>query len=343
MRIMQNTLYVLTPSSYLSLDGENVVVLQEEKEVKRIPLHNLESIITFGYTGASPALMAKCAEYKIALSFMSQNGRFLAKVVGKEAGNVILRKTQYRHSDDINKSAEYARNFLIGKIHNCRSVINRAIRDYPLRLDCERLQRTADALKLGIDAIKASDDLDSMRGIEGECAKAYFGVFDHLILQQKEDFVFSGRSKRPPKDPVNAMLSFLYTLLAHDVSAALTAVGLDAYVGFLHRDRPGRISLALDVMEELRPIVVDRFVLTLINKSEVKAKGFTLTESGGVTMDDDTRRSMLGNWQTRKKEEITHPFLNEKIPWGLVPYTQALLLARRIRGDIDEYPPFFWK
>lgn len=343
MRKLLNTLYITSSDTYLSLDGENVVVLKDGGEAARIPLHNLESIISFGYTGASPALMGACAEKNIALSFMTQNGRFLARIVGKVRGNVTLRKTQYKLSNSDEESTKIAKNIVIGKIYNSRWVIERAIRDYALRLDVEKLKKASTFLANSLTCISGSNDLEQLRGFEGEAAAIYFKVFDDLILQQKEHFYFRGRNKRPPLDNVNAMLSFVYTLLAHDVGAALETVGLDAYVGFLHRDRPGRISLALDLMEELRSVYADRFVISLINKKIVNEKGFLKKENGAVIMDDTTRKSILSAWQSRKQEKITHPFLNEKIEWGLVAYVQSLLLARFLRGDLEEYPSFLWK
>jgi len=343
MRKLLNTLYVTSPNTYLSLDGENIVILKEEIEISRIPLHNLEGIIAFGYTGASPALMGACAKHNIALSFMTQSGRFRARVVGEVRGNVTLRKTQYRISDSIEGSNKIARNFIIGKIFNARWVVERATRDYAVRLDVDKLKSASRALANSLKQVEQSENLEQLRGFEGEAASQYFSVFDDLILQQKEYFYFRYRNKRPPLDNVNAMLSFVYTLLAHDVAAALETVGLDPYVGFLHRDRPGRVSLALDLMEELRSVYADRFVISLINKREVNANGFTQKENGAVIMDDDTRKIILKAWQSKKQEIITHPFLQEKLEWGLVPYAQAMLLARFIRGDLDGYPPFMWK
>lgn len=343
MRKLLNTLYVTSPNTYLSLDGENIVILKEEIEISRIPLHNLEGIIAFGYTGASPALMGACAKHNIALSFMTQSGRFRARVVGEVRGNVTLRKTQYRISDNIEESNKIARNFIIGKIFNARWVVERATRDYAIRLDVEKLKGASRSLANALKQVEQSENLEQLRGFEGEAASQYFSVFDDLILQQKEFFYFRYRNKRPPLDNVNAMLSFVYTLLAHDVAAALETVGLDPYVGFLHRDRPGRVSLALDLMEELRSVYADRFVISLINKREINANGFTQKENGAVIMDDDTRKIILKAWQSKKQEIITHPFLQEKLEWGLVPYAQAMLLARFIRGDMDGYPPFMWK
>lgn len=343
MRKLLNTLYVTSPDTYLSLDGENIVILKEDQEVIRMPLHNLEGIVTFGYTGASPALMGTCAKRNIALSFMKPSGKFLARVVGEVRGNVTLRKAQYRLSDNKEQSTLIAKNFILGKIYNARWVIERATRDYALRLDVDPLKKVSKYLANSLQSVDQCEDLEQLRGFEGEAASLYFSVLDALILQQKESFYFTCRNKRPPLDNVNAMLSFVYTLLAHDVAAALETVGLDPYVGFLHRDRPGRISLALDLMEELRAVCADRFVISLINKREINARGFTQKENGAVIMDDDTRKIMLKAWQSRKQEIITHPFLQEKVEWGLIPYTQAMLLARFIRGDLEGYPPFMWK
>ena len=343
MRKLLNTLYVTSPETYLSLDGENIVILKEQMELTRIPLHNLEGIVAFGYTGASPALMGACAERNVALSFMKPGGKFLARVVGEVRGNVILRKAQYRISDNLDESNQIAKNFVLGKVYNSRWVIERATRDYAIRLDVEKLKRVSGFLANSLKLIEQSKNLDQLRGYEGEAASQYFSVLDDLILQQKGKFYFHCRNKRPPLDNVNAMLSFVYTLLAHNVTAALETVGLDPYVGFLHRDRPGRVSLALDMMEELRSVYADRFVISLINKKEINASGFTQKENGAVIMDDDTRKTILKAWQNRKQERITHPFLQEKIEWGLVPYAQAMLLARFIRGDLDGYPTFLWK
>jgi CRISPR-associated protein Cas1 len=343
MRKLLNTLYVTSPDSYLSLDGENIVVQRDEADIIRVPLHNLEGIVAFGYTGASPALMGACAERNISLCFLTPHGRFLARVVGEVHGNVLLRKTQTLISQSETDSTFIAKNMIIGKLFNARWVIERATRDHALVLDVEKLKHASAQLKTMIDQVQSASDLVILRGLEGEAATAYYRVFDDLILQQKADFFFHGRNRRPPLDNVNAMLSFVYTLLANDTAAALETVGLDPYIGFLHRDRPGRISLALDLMEELRPVYADRFVLSLINKREIEKVGFVTRESGAIIMDDPTRKKILTAWQTRKQEVIVHPYLNEQIPWGLVPYCQAMLLARYLRGDLDAYPPFLWK
>lgn len=343
MRIMGNTLYVTTPDAYLALDGENVVIQKGGEELKRIPLHNLDGIVAFGYTGASPALMGACAERGVALTFLTMHGRFLARVCGWEHGNVLLRKEQYRVSDDEDKSAAIAKGIITGKLFNSRWVVERAARDYALRLDMEKLKAVSSGLAEALKKLQSAQTLEAIRGIEGEAATQYFSVLDDLILQQKEQFFFKSRNRRPPMDNVNALISFVYTLLAHDTASALETVGLDPYVGFLHRDRPGRSSLALDLMEEFRSILADRFVLTLINTRQVNGRGFIKKENGAVLMDDDTRKTILTAWQKRKQEEITHPMLGEKMEWGLVPYSQALLLARYLRGDLNAYPSFLWK
>ncbi|WP_150265639.1 type I-C CRISPR-associated endonuclease Cas1c [Paenibacillus tepidiphilus] len=343
MKKLLNTLFVTTPEAYLSLDGENVVVKKEETVLQRYPLHNLEAICTFGYTGASPALMGTCAERNIGLTFLTRNGRFIARVTGESRGNVVLRKEQYRISDDQRRSALFSRNMILGKIYNAKWILERATRDYALRLDVVKLKKISASLSEIMKIVRDVEDLDILRGLEGTAAVQYNSVFDELILQQKEDFYFHGRNKRPPLDNVNALLSFAYTLLSNDMTSALEGVGLDAYVGFLHRDRPGRASLALDMMEELRGIYADRFVLSLINKKQIQTKGFQRKENGAVIMDDSTRKQVLIAWQEKKQEKIIHPYLKEKISWGLVPHAQALLLARTLRGDLDEYPPFLWK
>ena len=343
MKRLLNTLYVTSGNRYLSLDGENVVVLEEQQEIGRIPLHNLQAIVTFGYTGASPALMGACAQRNIELSFMSGNGRFLARITGEVKGNVTLRKQQYRVSDDKEKSIKIARNFILGKVYNSRWVLERAGRDYGMRLDAELIRKKSLYLAQSMKNIRMCENSDELLGLEGEAASVYFSVFDELILQQKNDFYFHGRNKRPPLDNVNAMLSFAYSLLASMCGSALESVGLDPYVGFFHTDRPGRMSLALDLMEEFRSIMADRFVLTLINKRIMKSDHFMKKENGAVIMSDEGRKLFISAWQSKKQETITHPFLDEKIEWGMAPYVQSMLLARYLRGDIDEYPPFFWK
>ena len=343
MKKLLNTLFVLSEDAYLSLEGENVIISRGEETLGRFPLHTLESILCFSYKGASPALMGACASRGIGLAFFSARGRFLCRAQGETAGNVLLRREQFRRADELSSQIRIARNFLVGKILNERQVLKRALRDHPQRIDhpgfegaCERLAQ------LALEAGECSE-ADVLRGIEGSAAKQYFALFDQLILQNKEDFFFRERSRRPPLDRVNAALSFVYTLLAHDCASALEGVGLDAYVGFLHTDRPGRISLALDLMEELRPVLADRFVLSQINTRVINAKHFELYENGAVFLNDAGRKTVLSAWQERKRETILHPFTQEKMQWGLIPYMQALLLARHLREDLDAYPPFLWR
>lgn len=343
MKKLLNTLYVTSQDSYLSLDGENVVIFDKEEELGRIPLHNLEAIISFGYRGVSPALMGGCAKRNISLCFLSPQGRFLARVTGAVRGNVVLRKRQYEVSQDETLSLGIAKNCILGKVYNSRWILERATRDHSLQVDVEMLKQASGYLQNSLRCIDNAADMAQLRGYEGEAASVYFGVFDQLILQQKKDFAFSGRNKRPPLDNVNAMLSFVYTLLTNMIASSLETVGLDPYVGFMHTDRPGRASLALDLIEELRPVLADRFVLTMINRKMVSSKDFTKKEDGAVLMRDDARKNLLTEWQNKKKEVIKHPYLGEKVEWGLIPFVQAMLLARYLRGDIDEYPPFFWK
>lgn len=338
-----NVLYVTTPEAYLARDGENVVVRVGEIDQARYPVHILEGIVTFGYTGASPSLMGLCAERGVTISFLTPNGKFHARVEGPVSGNVLLRRKQYRMADDRIASARIAATCVIGKVANSRTVLQRAIRDHKGKIKTEELAYAVSRMANQIDRLQGCDDLDKIRGIEGEAAHSYFSCFSHLILEDKEAFYFDGRNRRPPKDNMNALLSFLYTLLVHEVRSALETVGLDSAVGFLHRDRPGRPSLALDLMEELRPFLVDRLALTLINRRQINSAGFIKNEGGGIQMNSDTRKEVLKAWQTRKREEIIHPYLEERIPLGLLPYAQALLFARFLRGDIDGYPVYIWR
>lgn len=343
MKKLLNTLYVSAPDSYLSLDGENIVILNADTEIGRIPLHNLEAVVSFGYRGVSPALMGGCARRNISLNFLTPEGRFLARVTGEVRGNVVLRKMQYGYSENREVSLEIAKNCILGKVYNGRWILERALRDHRLQIDAEKVERASGFLKQSLIWIEDSIDMAQLRGYEGEAASIYFGVFDQLILQQKRDFIFGGRNKRPPLDPVNALLSFVYTLLTGMTSSALETVGLDPYVGFMHTDRPGRASLALDLIEELRPVMADRFVLTLINRKIMTKKDFNRKEDGAVLLSDQARSRLLVEWQNKKKEVITHPYLGEKVEWGMIPFVQSMLLARYLRGDLDAYPPFFWK
>lgn len=313
MKQLLNTLFITSEDIYLSLEGENVLANRDKTVVARYPLHTLQAIVSFSYAGASPALMGKCAEAGIGLAFCSPHGRFLARTM------------------------------IFGKLSNGAASIQRTLRDHAPRVaDCG-LEKAAANLRAMLPQVLAAADLDSLRGIEGAAATAYFDVLDHMLLSRKEAFFFHGRSRRPPLDRVNAMLSFAYSLLAHDCASALESVGLDSYVGFLHRDRPGRQSLALDLMEELRPCMADRFVLTLVNNRMLRPEDFQMQDSGAVLLSDDGRRKFLKTWQERKQDTLTHPYLGEKLSWGMIPYAQALLLARCLRGDLDGYPPFLWK
>lgn len=343
MKKLANTLYITNPDRYLSLEGENIVVICENKTIGRVPLHNLEAVITFGYTGVSPALMGACAARNIALTFLSGTGRFLAHITGEINGNVLLRKKQYRISENKDESLRISKNFIIGKLYNTISILRRTLKDHALSVDKAALEKTITDLKEAISSAEEADKAETLRGVEGEAALKYFSVLDQLILQQKDVFYFKSRIRRPPTDPFNALLSLFYSLLAYNCASALSAAGLDPYVGFFHTDRPGRISLALDLMEELRPIMADKFVLSLVNRKMVNKKSFVKKENGAVLLNDDVRKEVLSAWQQRKKETITHPFLNEKIEWGIVPIVQAQLLARYLRGDLDSYPPFLWK
>lgn len=343
MRTMLNTLFVLSEDAWLCLDGENIVVEREGKSVGRFPLHTLEAVLCFTYKGASPALMGACAKRDISLSFYSPQGRFYCQTAGTAQGNVLLRREQFRRADNPSAARDLAQFFLTGKLYNARWVLERATRDHALRLDVDRVKQASAALAETLANLQNQPNVDALRGAEGAAAQRYFDVFDELVLQNTAEFAFRGRNRRPPLDRINALLSFVYTLLAGDCTAALRGAGLDPYVGYLHTDRPGRVSLALDLMEELRPVLGDRFALTLVNTKKISPNQFDLQENGAVFLNDAGRKTVLAAWHERKKETLTHPYLGEKLPWGLVPYVQALLLARCLRGDLDGYPPFLWK
>lgn len=343
MRQLLNTLYITSEDIYASLEGENIVLSRERTEAARYPLHTLQGIVCFSYPGASPALLGACAQRGIQFSFCKPNGRFLCRIGGVSQGNVLLRRSQYRVADQESACVRIAAGFIFGKIFNARASLERTRRDHAERIDGVRFSEVSHQLKGMLPVVLEASDLDRLRGIEGAAANVYFDCFDQMILGSKDVFFYRGRNRRPPTDAVNALLSFTYTLLGNECASALEAVGLDAYVGLLHRDRPGRTSMAQDLMEELRPCMADRFVLTLINNRIVSEKDFQKQENGAVLMTDAGRRSILRHWQQRKKEVVLHPFLKEKLPRGLIPHIQALLLARYLRGDIDGYPPFLWK
>lgn len=338
-----NTLFVTTQGAYLSKEGETVVV-KVEKEVRlRVPIHTIGGIVCFGNVGCSPFLMGFCGQNGVGVSFLSEHGRFLARVQGPVSGNVLLRREQYRKADDPQTSADVARFVLAGKLANCRAVLQRALRDHAERVNADLLKSASGRMGYYLGQVPNEPNLEVLRGIEGDAAHTYFSVFNELITAQKEDFVFEERNRRPPLDNVNSLLSFVYTLTMHDVRSALEAVGLDPAVGFLHRDRPGRPSLALDLMEEFRPFLADRLVLSLINLRKIRNNGFKKSDSGAVLMSDEARKEVLVSYQSRKQEEIMHPFLGEKVAVGMLFHVQALLFARYLRGDLDGYPPFIWK
>lgn len=343
MKHLLNTLYVTSNDAYLSLKNDNVVVQQGDITLGKIPLRSLESIMSFSYKGASPALMGKCAEFGVGLSFFSPYGRYYCSILGEKNRNVLLRREQFRFADDEDAALPFAQSFIVGKIYNCRWVLERTKRDHALRVNSERIAEQSEKLRQALLNARDCRSIDELRGIEGLAAKDYFFTFDDLILRNKDDFFFQQRSRRPPLDRVNALMSFVYSILTSDCIAALQGVGLDPYVGFMHTDRPGRASLALDLVEEFRPTIADRFVLTLINTGTIKPSQFEIRENSGVFLSEDGRKTVLAAWQKRKQETLTHPFFNEKMPWGLVPHAQALLLNRAIRGDLDAYPPFMWQ
>lgn len=342
MKKLLNVLFVTEPTAHLSLESNTVCVKKNDGTLLRLPLLNIEQLVLFNYLDATPQLLGECAKRNISVSFLDEYGRYHGTFHGESSGNVLLRREQYRIADD-ERALCYAKNFIFGKLHNQKWVIERGIRDYSLRLDAELLKKQSELISEQLRQVLNVKNDENLRAAEGAAAHYYFAAFDELILQRKEFFIFTNRNRRPPTDAVNAMLSFAYTLLASECRHALEVVGLDSYVGFLHTDRPGRASLALDLMEELRPHFADRFVLSLINRNEVDESDFEFQGSGAVLLSSQSRKKFLSSWHSRKKDEFTHLFLKEKIEWGLVPYCQALLLARTIRGDLDEYPPFLWK
>lgn len=346
MRRLRNTIYVTNEDAWLRKDGANLVVEVAGEERGRAPLHMLEGIVTFGRPGASPAMMAASAEAGIALSFLDPNGRFLARVQGKQSGNVLLRRAQYRVADDPVRAAVIVRGIVAAKIANQRTVIRRLLRDYADDYTVDARKALENAERRFSDIARRAlgmAEIDGLRGLEGEGALTYFSVFNHLIRASGDEFAFKGRSRRPPLDRINALLSFLYAMLGHDCRSALETYGLDPQVGFLHTDRPGRASLALDLMEEFRPILADRLALSLINRKQLTADDFVIEEAGGVRLIDEARKRVLVAWQERKRDELRHPFLDEVFPLGLFLHAQAQLLARHLRGDLDGYPGYIWK
>lgn len=343
MKKLLNTLYVTNPCYFLGASGDNITLKENGKLIQRYPLHNLEEIVVFSHSGISAELLEKCTEFSIALSILNPYGRLNGRFIPPSEGNVLLRKKQIETVLDDAASLVISRTIIAAKIINSRNFLIRFRKQYKMRIDSDAFENVIDHLKESKDKVLQSTSKEGLRGIEGDAQSAYFGIFNQMILNNKETFAFEGRNRRPPLDPVNAMLSYAYTLLALNFAGALEAVGLDSYIGFLHTDRPGRISLALDLEEELRTMAVDRFVLRLINLKQMDHKDFIFQDSGAVIFTEDGRRKFLSEWQKQKYTELQHPFLQEKISWGLVPHIQALLLARFLRGDLDQYPPFFWK
>ena len=345
MRRHLNTLYVTTENAWLHKDGENVVVKVDGQERARVPLHLLSGIVCLGALGLTPALLGRCAEHGVCITLANRNGRFLGRVEGPVSGNVLLRKTQYEAAGD-GRADALTSHIVTGKVLNQRTVLRRALRDHGDCRDEETVGRLRSCERRLTNTARrsaASRDRDAIRGMEGEAARAYYEVFDDLVLREGAGFAFRRRSRRPPLDPMNALLSFLYTLLMHDCRSALESVGLDPAVGFLHRLRPGRPSLALDLMEELRPVIADRLALSLINRRQLSPSDFKTDVSGAVTLRDKARKTVLVAYQKRKQDELRHPFLHEQTTLGLVPFVQATLLARHLRGDLDGYPPFLWR
>lgn len=342
MKKLLNTLYVTRENSYLSRDGENILIFEEEKIIGRFPIHILDSISCFNYSGCSPSLMKLCIENNILISFFTPQGKFCGRIIGETNGNVLLRKKQYRISEE-EESLDFVKNIIYAKAYNSKKILQRAKRDHSSKINIKQLEKAITSIEKFMNEIKTSVSKDSVRGFEGSIAKIYFECFDELILKQKEDFYFNERTKRPPRDTVNALLSFLYSMLAHEVQSALEGVGIDSYVGFFHTDRPGRISMALDMMEELRGFLVDRVVLSLINLLIINKKDFEYKENGSVLLNSKGREKVLKYWQERKQEEILHPFIEEKVKLGLLPHIQSMLLNRYLRGDLESYPPFIMK
>ncbi len=343
MRHLLNTLYITLPDVYLAVSGENIVIKRDNNILVRYPFHNLEDIVLFSYLGMSPKLIQKCMDYGIGICYLTPTGRFIARLRSESKGNILLRRKQYRVADDETESLNISKNIICAKIYNEKWTIERYIRQYEHRIDSTHLKDSSKYLTKLLEKVNEVCDIDELRGIEGIAQVTYFSCFDEMILNQKEDFKFQTRTRRPPLNPINAMLSYIYSILSNDVASALESVGLDAYAGFMHTDRPGRISLALDLVEELRAPVADRFVLSLINMNQIKGKDFIYEDNGAVLIKDDSKRKIIKLWQSRMQKIITHPFLNEKIEWGLVPFPQAMLLARYLRGDLDGYPSFMWK
>jgi CRISPR-associated protein Cas1 len=340
MHQLLNTLYVTTENSFLRLDHETLKVSVEKETKLQVPLHHLGGVVCFGDVMVSPALMRRCGEDGRSLVLLDRNGRFKARLEGPVSGNVLLRRAQHEWSSNAQKSLGIAKKVVAGKIQNARQVIMRAAREAPDTEDEQALRQGAAALADALTRIPGCDNIDRLRGIEGESARAYFNCFDSLVLEDRDSFRLDGRSRRPPLDPMNALLSFLYSMLTNDCVAAAEGVGLDPQVGFLHVLRPGRPALALDLLEELRAVLADRLALTLVNRRQITAAHFDDRPGGAIHLGEEGRKIVVIAYQTRKQEEILHPLLDQKVPLGLVPHIQARLLGRVLRGDMEDYVPF---
>ncbi|MDO5688660.1 MAG: type I-C CRISPR-associated endonuclease Cas1c [Tissierellia bacterium] len=340
MRKLRNTLYVTKDICYLAREGTNIVIREENKTIGRYPIHILENIVCFNYNGVSPAIIELCNSNNVSIAFVSPSGFYQGRFVGITNGNVLLRRQQYRIADSELLSLGYVKNILCAKTSNYRKILRNALRDHESKMECHLIFKAIENLKCDLENINTTNNLDSLRGIEGDSTRTYFSVFDQMILRQKNDFYFTTRSRRPPLDRVNAMLSFGYSILTNEIQSALETVGIDSYVGFFHRDRPGRASMALDLIEELRGYIVDRFVITMINLRSINKTGFEIKENGSVLLNEEGRYAFIKAWQENKQRTIIHPYLEENIEIGLLPYVQAQLLARTIRGDLSQYPPF---
>ena len=343
MKKLLNTLFVSTQGAYLCHEGESVLVKVDKETKLRLPIHMLGGIVCFGQVLCSQPLMGLCGERGVLISFLTEHGRFLARVHGPVSGNVLLRREQYRQADKPENALKLARTVVAAKVANSRTVLQRALRDHAEKDGRNEIETAVLRLEHLLKELTEPLSMEILRGMEGDAANTYFGVFNNLITTQKEDFFFHARSRRPPLDNMNALLSFIYTLLVHDITAALESVGLDPQVGFLHVERPGRPSLALDLIEEFRPFLADRLALSLVNLRQLQGKDFERTESGAVNMSDAARKELLTAYQKRKQDKIQHPFLGETVTIGLLFHVQALLLARHLRGDLDGYPPYIWK
>lgn len=343
MKKMLNTLFLTTHGLELHKEGESIQIVSEEGKKNRIPIHAINNIVCFGQVNCTPQFMGFCGENGVSITFLSPNGKFLAKVQGRTSGNVLLRRHQYRLADNDVACSEIARNIVLAKVANSRMILRRFLREHPEHDEAKEIGSSIQKLSGILANIAAEKDIDAIRGKEGEAARLYFEVFDCFILHQKTSFFLHTRSRRPPLDNMNALLSFLYTIMVSSIISAIESVGLDPGVGFLHKERPGRPSLALDMMEEFRSVIADRLALSLVNRKQIAGKGFECTETGAVSMDEDTRKEVISAYQSRKQDIIKHPFTKESVPVGMVFFIQALLMARFIRGDLDGYPPFFWK